>query len=291
MARTEVGSVMNRLLFTFALLLCVCSCRSYPEVGSEVMRLATGFNFTEGPAVAPNGDIYFSDIPNSRIHVWSAKKGVSTFRENSGRANGLIFDALGNLGICEGGNRRVTLTMTNGEETVLADRYDGKKFNSPNDLWVDLKGGVYFTDPRYGKKRDDMEQDGEDVYYLVPGGGKVMRVIDDLVRPNGIIGTLKGETLYVADHGAKKTYTYKVNDDGTLSNKTLFVADGSDGMALDSMGNLYVTTDVVGVYSPEGKFLRKIKVPERPSNVCFGKDGETLFITARKSLYAIRLDI
>jgi gluconolactonase len=273
------------------LVLCVCSCKSYPDVGREVTRLATGFRFTEGPAVAPNGDIYFSDIPNERIHIWSANGGLSTFRENSGRANGLLFDALGNLGVCEGGNRRVTLTMPDGEIKVLADDYAGKKFNSPNDLWIDPEGGVYFTDPRYGKNRNDMEQDGEDVYYLLPGGEKVIRVIDDLVRPNGIIGTLKGETLYVADRGAQKTYTYKVNDDGTLSDKKLFIEEGSDGMALDSRGNLYITIDVVAVYSPEGKLLKKITVPETPSNVCFGKDGKTLFITARKSFYAVRLDI
>ena len=262
----------------------------YPDVTSEVKQVATGFKFTEGPAVAPNGDIYFTDIPNNKIHAWSAKGNLSTYRENSGGANGLLFDNKGNLLICEGGNRRLTLINPKGKVTILADNFKDKKLNSPNDLWIDPKGGVYFTDPRYGK-RDNLEQNGEHVYYLPPEGGPLKRVIDDMVRPNGIVGTPDGTTIYVADHGGKKIWSYSIDNDGTLSNKKLFIKEGSDGMILDSKGNLYLTTDAVLVYNPEGKLLRRIEVPERPANVCFGKDGETLFITARSSLYAIRPNI
>ena len=259
----------------------------YPDVSSEVKQIATGFKFTEGPAVAPNGDIYFTDIPNNKIHVWSAKGHLSTYRENTGGANGLLFDSNGNLLICEGGNRRLTLINLKGKVTILADNFKGKKLNSPNDLWIDPKGGVYFTDPRYGKK-DNLEQSGEYVYYLPPEGGPLKRVINDMIRPNGIVGTPDGKTLYIADHGDKKIWSYNVNDNGTLSNKKLFTTEASDGMILDSSGNLYLTTDAVLVYNPKGKLLRRIEVPEIPSNVCFGKDGRTLFITARTSLYAIQ---
>jgi gluconolactonase len=279
-----------KLILIIAAVEIIAGCAGiYPNINGEVKQIASGFKFTEGPAVASNGDIYFTDIPNNSIHVWSAKSNLSIFRENSGGANGLMFDSYGNLIVCEGGNRRLTSINPKKSVTVLADNFNVKKFNSPNDLWIDPKGGIYFTDPRYGK-RDNLEQNGEHVYYLSPEGGKIKRVISDMVRPNGIIGTPDGKKLYVADHGDKKIFSYYINNDGSLSNKKLFVGKGSDGMALDSKGNLYLTTDAVLIYNPNGKLLRRIEVPETPANVCFGKKGKTLFITARTSLYAIRLN-
>jgi len=161
---------------------------------AEVQKLAGGFKFTEGPAADAKGNVFFSDIPNSRIHKWSLDGKLTTFRENTGRANGLYFDKDGNLLCCEGGNRQLTSVSPEGKVTVLADSFDGKKFNSPNDLWIDPKGGVYFTDPRYGSM-DGLEQGGFHVYYLPPGGKKVERVLDNLVKPNGIIGTRDGKLL------------------------------------------------------------------------------------------------
>jgi gluconolactonase len=175
--------------------------------------------------------------------------------------------------------------------TTLADTYQGKKLNSPNDLWIDPKGGIYFTDPRYGN-RDNMEQDGEHVYYLSPDGEKLTRVVDDFVRPNGIIGTPDRKILYVADNADKKTFSYKIEPDGSLSGKKLFADNGSDGVALDEKGNLYLTTNAVLIYSPKGEFLERIDVPEQPANVCFGgKGGKTLFITARTSLYSVKMKV
>lgn len=255
---------------------------------SEVVKLAGGFKFTEGPAADAKGDIYFTDIPNNRIHKWSVKDGkLSTFMENTGGANGLYFERQGNLLACAGGAGKVLSVSPKGKVTVLADKYKGKSFNSPNDLWIDPKGGIYFTDPRYGR-RDNLPQDGEHVYYLSPDQKKIVRVVDDMVRPNGVIGTPDGKILYVADRGANKTYSYKINADGTLSGKKLFAEKGSDGMTLDEKGNLYVTVDGVLVYDPSGKLINKIEVPETPANVCFGKDKKTLFITARKSLYCVK---
>lgn len=278
-----------------ALLLVVTTCYSAegPSVvapGAKVEKLAGGFTFTEGPAADAGGNIYFSDIPNNRIHKWSLDGKLSTFREDSGGANGLFFDKSGNLLACEGGGRRLVSISPQGAVTVLADRYQDKRFNSLNDLWIDPKGGVYFSDPSYGRSRDDMEQDGEHVYYLSPDRKKLIRVVDDMVRPNGIIGAPDGKKLYVTDHGGGKTFSYAINEDGTLSNKKLFAPEGSDGMTIDNEGNIYLTTSAVSVYNRQGKKIQTIEIPERPSNVAFGgKDAKTLFVTARESLYSVRM--
>ncbi|MHC4120717.1 MAG: SMP-30/gluconolactonase/LRE family protein [Planctomycetota bacterium] len=262
--------------------------RSLLAPGASVEKLAGGFAFTEGPAADGRGNVFFSDIPNNRIHKWSLDGKLSTFRENSGGANGLFFDASGNLLACEGGGRRLVSISPQGVVTVLADRYQGKPFNSLNDLWIDPKGGVYFTDPRYGR-RDGMEQGGEHVYYLSADRRKLIRVIDDMVRPNGVIGTPDGGKLYVTDHGGGKTFAYTVKADGTLSNKRLFAPEGSDGMTLDNEGNIYLTTSAVSVYNKEGRKIETIEIPERPANVAFGgADRQTLFVTARTSLYSVR---
>jgi gluconolactonase len=256
-----------------------------------VEKLAGDFKFTEGPASDAEGNVFFSDIPNNRIHKWSLDGKLSTFRENSGGANGLYVDKKGNVLACEGNGRQMVSIDPKGNVTVLADKYQDKRFNSLNDLWLDPKGGIYFTDPRYGP-RNDLEQDGEHVYYLSPDRKKIIRVISDMVRPNGIIGTADGKLLYVADHGGNKTFIYTINKDGTLSNKKLFAPEGSDGMTIDNEGNVYLTTKVVAVYNSKGQKIETIDVPEGPANVCFGgKDSRTLFITARTSLYLLRMRV
>lgn len=259
---------------------------------STVLKLADDFKFTEGPTSDKEGNIYFTDVPNSRIHKWSIDGKLSTFLENSGKANGLFFDKDNNLIACAGGTGKVVSIDTLGSISVLADSYEGKSFNSPNDLWIDPNGGIYFTDPRYGS-RENLPQNGEHVYYLSADRKKLIRVIDDMVRPNGVVGTPDGQLLYVADHGANKTYVYKIQPDGTLSDKKLFVEQGSDGMTLDEQGNVYLTAQAVTIYDSSGKLIKTIDVPETPSNVCFGGNNKkTLFITARKSLYsAERIDM
>jgi len=266
----------------FALLLAV----NQPDlVDGEVKRLATDMKFTEGPAADGKGNVFFTDIPNNRIMKWDGKE-LSVFRENSGGANGLKFDKAGNLYACEGGGRRVVKIAPDGSVSALAERFEGKRLNSPNDLCFDAKGGIYFTDPRYGK-RDDLELDKEAVYYIPPGGGALLRVADDLTRPNGIHAD--GERLYVADAGAKKTWVYGMNPDGTLKDKKLFAESGSDGLKVDEKGNVYLTSGGVRIYDREGKHLGTIQVPEGPSNLAF--DGKTLYITARTSLYRVPMKV
>ncbi len=289
---------MNRKWYALIVLLFVVAATSSKveavsvvAPGAKVEKLAGGFSFTEGPAADAKGNIYFSDIPNNRIHKWSLDGKLSTFRENSGGSNGLYFDKKGNLLACEGGGRRLVSIDPQGNLTMLADRYQNKRFNSLNDLWIDPKGGIYFTDPSYGR-RDDLEQDGEHVYYLSADRKKLIRVIDDMVRPNGVIGTPEGKLLYVADHGGNKTFVYTINKDGTFSNKKLFAPEGSDGMTIDNEGNIYLTAKVVAVYNKNGEKIETIKVPEGPANVTFGgPDKQTLFITARTSLYSIRMRV
>ena len=285
---------MKRVLYGLMILLVVAiaGCEEDLSVvapGGRVEKLAGGFVFTEGPAADGKGNVFFTDIPNNKIHKWSPAEGVSTFLENSGGANGLFFDKAGNLSACQMGDRKLVSIDKQGKITVLADKYNGKRLNSANDLWIDPKGGVYFTDPRYGR-RDDLEQDGEHVYYLAPNRKKLIRVIDDMIRPNGLIATGDGKRLYVADPGSGQTYVYKINADGSLSDKKLFAMEGSDGMTIDNEGNIYLTTDAVQVYDSQGTHKETITLPERPSNVCFGgKDKHTLFITARTSFYSIKM--
>jgi len=283
----------NAALWTVCIVAMACTAQAQSVVApeAEVVKLAGDFRFTEGPAADAQGNIFFTDIPNNRILKWSLDGVLSVSRENSGGANGLYFDKDGNLLVCEGGGRRLVSIASNGTLSVLADRYEGATFNSLNDLWIDPQGGVYFTDPRYGN-RDNLPQDGEHAYYLTPDHQKIIRVVDDMVRPNGLIGTPDGKRLYVTDNGGRKTFAYTINADGTLSNKTLFCSEGADGMTIDSEGNVYLTTNVVAVFNPKGEKIEEIVVPERPANVTFGAaDRKTLFVTARTSLYSVAMRV
>ena len=254
---------------------------------AQLTTIADRLQFTEGPVSDAEGNVFFADVRAGRIYRWSIDGRLSVVREDTGGANGLAFDRDGNLLACEGDRGRITATGPQGKVTVLAEQYNKTRFNRPNDLWVDPKGGVYFSDPAYGGA--EVVQDGEHVYYILPDRSRVIRVIDDMVRPNGLVGTPDGKTLYVTDHGAKATYRYHVNEDGTLSGKTLFVAVGGDGMTLGREGNVYLAENGIRVFNPAGREVATIDVPHEPTNVCFGgKDGHTLFITARIAVYSLR---
>lgn len=266
--------------------------------GAKLIKLAGGFRFTEGPACAPNGDVYFTDIPNNRIHKWDVtKKKISTFMEESGGANGMYFMGPNWIYVCQGDEKRVA-SINIGKDgkpmhvLAVVANYNRKPFNKPNDLWVDRKGGIYFTDPNYS--RGAPSQGGEHVYFIGPKGGKAIRVADDFQRPNGIVGTADGKTLYIADRNANKTYRYRIASPGKLADKTKHCDEGSDGMTLDANGNLYITpkANAVHVYSPAGKLIKKIATPKPASNLTFGgKDRKTLFITSRDAFYSIEMSV
>jgi gluconolactonase len=264
---------------------------------ARLEKLSGGFKFTEGPAADAEGNVYFTDQPNDRIMKWGIDGKLSTFLQPSGRSNGLCFDAQGNLWACADEKNELWRIDPTGTVTVVLKEYNGKLLNGPNDVWIRPDGGLYFTDPFYKRdywKRGPKEQDREAVYYLAPGHTTATRVADDLRQPNGIIGTTDGKTLYVADIGANKTYAYDVQEDGTLTNKRLFCNLGSDGVTLDSDGNLYLTGSGVTVFDKTGKQIEKIKVPSEgwTANVCFGgQDRQTLFITASTGLYALKMRV
>jgi gluconolactonase len=263
---------------------------------AKVERLAGGFAFTEGPTADAQGNVYFTDQPNDRILRCGADGTLSTFTSPCGRSNGLCFDRAGRLLACaDERNELWAIDPATKAVTVLVTGYGGKLLNGPNDVWAHPLGGVYFTDPYYERDywtRGPAEQDGEHVYFLPADGQTLLRVVEDLEKPNGLVGTPDGTLLYVADIGAGKTYAYEVREDGTLSAKRLFCDAGSDGMTIDSEGNLYLTGgDGVTVFDKDGRRVEQIAVPGEgwTSNVCFGgPDLQTLFITAGTGLYAVR---
>jgi len=261
--------------------------------GTKLEKLSGDFNFTEGPAADAKGNVYFTDQPNDRIMVWSTEGLLTTFMQPSGRSNGLFFDVEGNLWSCAEEKNELWKISPDKSVEVLLNEFNGKLLNGPNDLWVAPDGGIYFTDPFYRRSWWDhsaMPQDKQCVYYLGPDHKTLSRVADDLVQPNGIIGTSDGKSLYVADIGNKKTWSYSINPDGTLGNKRLFCEMGSDGMTIDKKGNIYLTGRGVTIFDKTGKQIGNIAVPEGwTANVCFGgKSRKSLFITASKGLYRIQ---
>lgn len=264
--------------------------------GAKLQLVASDYSFTEGPAVDKKGDVYFTDQPNNRILKWTPDGKVSVYMEDAGRANGLYFDQKGNLIACADLKNQLWQISPDKKVTVLINDFEGKKLNGPNDVWVDPKGGIYITDPFYKRNywdHTEKEIDPERVYYLTPDGKELQIVVDDFVKPNGIVGTHDGKMLYITDIGAGKTYSYTIESNGHLSNKTLFTEMGSDGLTLDNKGNVYLTGKGVTVFDKNGKQIEHIDVPENWSaNVTFGgKDQKTLFITASKSVYTLKMKV
>lgn len=291
-------SLMAPMCLPFILSAQIVDDKSIVAKGAQLEKLSDGYSFTEGPAADKEGNVYFTDQPNNKILKWNAGTGeVEVFSDEAGRANGLYFDENGKLIACADGQNQLWAFDEDGSHEVLLESYNDNLLNGPNDIWIDPNGGSYFTDPLY--KRDywerepEVQQGGEYVYYMSPDKKKVMRVDENIVKPNGIIGSPDGKKLYVADAGDKKTYVYDIGKDGQLTNRKLFANLGSDGMTIDNKGNVYLTGKGVTVFDKTGKQIAHIPVDASwTANVTFGgKDLDMLFITAMDAVYGLKMNV
>lgn len=267
---------------------------SYKKILSTKPQLvANSFRFTEGPAADHDGNIYFVDIGNHRIHFYDvARQTVSLVRENSGGADGMIVGADGTLWICELHDQKLSKIDSNGNYQVVLDSFEGKPLSGPNDLWFDDVGGLYFTDS-YGGHEDRGNETR--VFYYSPTG-ELSLLEDDYYKSNGLHGSPDGRWLYIADYLDDKIYRYPMLKPGLLGDREMFVEYRCDGMTMDENGYLYLATgnssQGVVIVSPDGATLGSIPMPEDAHNICFGGPAmDTLYITATSGLYSVETDL
>jgi len=277
------------------------SFRRILRTDSRIERLAGGFGFTEGPVwIAAQGCLLFSDIPRNKIMRWEPGEETAVWREPSNNSNGNTLDRQGRLITCEHGSRRIIRTEPDGRITLLADRFGGRRLNSPNDAVVKSDGSIWFTDPPYGIPADKVEQPHNYVFRLDPGATEPVALVDDFAMPNGLCFSPDETRLYVADSSAEGNgnrhhiRVFDVQSDNTLAGGDVFavIEPGvPDGMRTDTDGRLYSTAaDGVHVFAPDATLLGRILTPETAANCTFGgPDRCTLFITATTSIYAVEL--
>jgi gluconolactonase len=269
---------------------------------AQVEQIGTGCVFTEGPIWNAEGDfLLFSDIPANQMKKWSPDSGITTFRQPSGKSNGLTYDKQKHLIACEHANRRVSRTEPDGTVTTIASHYEGKKLNSPNDVVVKSDGNIYFTDPPYGLtamygEEGGQELDFQGVYRL--SGQELTLLVEDFDRPNGLCFSPDESSLYIDDTARMHVRAFDVQPDGTLANGRIFAEEEGengvpDGMKVDQQGNVYLTgPDGIWIFDPAGTHLGVIQVPEVTANLGWGEDDwKTLFITATSSIYRIQLKV
>ncbi|MCF2443270.1 SMP-30/gluconolactonase/LRE family protein [Dyadobacter sp. CY345] len=268
--------------------------------GQMSPRLVSGnFLTTEGPAVSRDGNIYFTDKPADRIYRYDLEGKLSIFKERAGRPSGMYIDASDNLITCSGKEHEIWSTDLQGKSSVLLSSQDFEHLNGPNDLWINKNGDIYFTDSYYPAKENPSEKIKSDTtrqrVLLSPAQDrKNVKVVDqDLKKPNGIVGSADGKTMYVADIAANKTYRYSVGADGSLLDKTVFIEIGADGIILDERGNLYLTGNEITIGNASGKIIGHITTPSKKiTNLCFGgKERNLLFITAFKEIYVLAMNV
>ncbi|MBI4891174.1 MAG: SMP-30/gluconolactonase/LRE family protein [Acidobacteria bacterium] len=280
----------------FALIPALCAALALAQDDQmvRVERVVSGLRFTEGPVWHKDGYLLFTDIPSARILKLAPGKPLETIREKSGGANGLALDEHGRLIVCEGEARQVTRTDAKGRVEVLASKFEGKALNAPNDVAVRKDGHIYFTDPAFGKSEDSKELPFYGVFHLTPKG-ELSVAARWGKRPNGVALSPTGKILYVAGSDERVIRAYDVDRQGNLSNERTLITglEGPpDGIKTDEKGNIYAACNDVVVYGPDGKFLRKHELPEKPSNLAFG-DGDMLglWITAKTSVYHMRVEV
>lgn len=266
--------------------------------GAKLEQVSSQFKFTEGASVDEAGNVYFTDQPNNTIWKYDTDGKLSLFRDNAGRSNGTYVDKKGNLLTCADEHGQIWSIDKKGKETVLLKDFQGHQFNGPNDLWIDPRGGIYFTDPYFQRdywerKSPDPGIKGDYLYYLPKGKKEPIVVDDQFTKPNGVVGTPDGKNLYAAEIAKKYIYKYDIQPDGRLTNRTIFCEDRADGITLDEKGNVYLAGNGVTIYDPAGKQIEHIEVPSKwTANLCFGgKEKDVLVITASESLYVIKMNV
>ncbi len=299
--------MLNRLWLSL-LLLCPIgwtSCVAAEPIGElgpvgEVVKIRGDFKFTEGPTKTPDGSLYFTDIPAESIYKLGASGEPELFLKPSGSANGLMYGGQNQLLACQMDGQLVSIDLTTKQVTVLADKYKDKRFNACNDLVIDKQGGIYFTDPRF--KAPEPWPQGTEAFYYRAADGQVTRLGDDLSAPNGIMLAPDEKTLYVVPSMQRQVMAYAITEPGKLGERKILgelkqtganTTQGGDGLTIDTLGNLYITSALgIQVFSPNGKLLGIIEVPEQPANVTFGgPENKTLFITARTGLYRCEMKV
>ena len=264
--------------------------KDMPVLGTPE-KLHGGFEFTEGPTPDLEGNVYFTDIPTERILIHRPDGTLETFMTESGRCNGLMFDADGRLWACQGGEGRlIRIDVKSKEITPVAARIDGGTFLSTNDLVLDAHGGAYFTDPAYWRHADSKVDEG--VYY-VDSEGEITRIAEKLLRPNGILLSPDGNTLYILPTGEQRLIAHPVLSPGKVGpgRDLAKLGSGGDGLTSDTEGNLYITQPrrrCIDVYSPEGEKITSVQLRGSPSNICFGGPKlDHLYVTAGSNFYRI----
>ncbi len=298
---------MKKLIFVLLVvtltLLCTAKDKSYiPGIGpvNAVKKVQGDFQFTEGPAADMEGNLYFSDVAGNKIYKMDKNGEISVFLEPSGHANGLMFEGKDKLIVCQMDGQLVSINPETKKIAVVTDKYKGTRYNAPNDLVVDKTGGIYFTDPLF-RAPQPLPQEKEAVYYR-SSDGKVTRLLDNLKAPNGIILSPDEKTLYVIPSMQKDMWAYPLTSPGKLGEGKFFCEltqakgrdnSGGDGVSIDSKGNLYIASELgIQAFNGKGKFLGIIKFPEQPANVTFGgPEMKTLYVTARTSLYSVKMEI
>jgi gluconolactonase len=263
--------------------------QNFIEPGAEIKKLPGTYRFTEGPCWTKQNTLIFSDIPASIIYEFDGKE-VKPWRTGTNGANGNTIDSKGNVYTCEHTSRSVTLKSGDQIKTIAAE-FNGKKLNSPNDIAIHPTGRIVFTDPSYGIRPAQMEQDGKYVYEL--HNGTLIQLYKGRNQPNGLVFSPDGKKLYVADSGSGGIEIFDYQPGQLLTSPTLFQSPGPDGIRVDTEGRVWAACgDGVNIYSPNGEKLQNIKFPEQPANLCFGdQDGKTLFVTARTGVYSLRLNV
>lgn len=296
LAKPDVQKIIDAAKSVPSVIFDVSALLASGSIADRVEPIVNSLMFSEGPAWSPQGFLVFSDVPQNRIYQWSPRSGLHIFRQPSGQANGNIFLPSGDLITCEHETRSISITRTDGTYGILASGINGKAFNSPNDAALAPDGSVWFTDPTYGLNGREQELKRQGIYRVDLKSGAIQCMIADFDQPNGIAFSQDGARLYVADSGEPcHVRVFDVaNGGGYISNSRVFVRivqGAPDGICTHPNGDIYIAAgNGVQVYHANGVFVALIPTPLPASNVCFGGElGDTLFITARNSLFRLRM--